>query len=608
MIDKSFFDGRVTLKGGDCRDRIRELPDNSVDAVVTDPPYALVSIVKRFGGENAAPATPKEGTAGAYARASAGFMGKQWDTGETAFATEFWAEVLRVLKPGGHVVAFSGTRTYHRLAIAIEDAGFEIRDQAAWAYGTGFPKSHNVSKAVDRHLGVDREVIGTETVANDMRNSALLNAGKGGERDAYQRDITAPGSPEAAEWDGWGTALKPAWEPIVVARKPLAVPDENGVMRPATVAANLLHWGTGALNIRSCRGDAEKATGWGGSAAGGGTWTEENNGLGKDGAPRPVEGRWPANIMHDGSTEVMDAFPVTSSGEGGVKGKSAADRDGNTSAAFGKESRVAGTPMVGYGDEGSAARFFFSAKAGAEDRIFRTGEEVTVEWNSENEEHRVTLRVDTAQSRPRVTDASGSADASIWNTFLFGNNTTGLSLMDLRSITSTKINLITESKTLLYLIRSLTSESTPGASLPMMDNGESLAKSAESSNPYLNITCDGTAFPLAANNAPSKLQLRISAKKASGGHPTVKPVDLMRWLVRLVCRKGGVVLDPFAGTGTTGAAAYWEGSTAVLIEREPEYQADIERRMKLVLSGPDEKKRARTNPAPVEGLPLFGRE
>jgi hypothetical protein len=356
MEDKAYLGGRVVLKPGDCRDRLKLIPDNSIDAVVTDPPYALVSIVNRFGGANASPATPQEGSAGAYARASAGFMGKQWDTGETAFAADFWADVLRVLKPGGHVVSFSGTRTYHRMAVAIEDAGFEIRDQAAWTYGTGFPKSHDVVKGIETHrfqewldanpevrsrynklnawaksrdkrqvskgirgrieasfrrkAGIIGAVIGTEVISNDMRNSAHLNAAKTEVRNAYSRELSATILAEALEWDGWGTALKPAWEPICVARKPCAVPDGNGGMRAATVAENVLYWGTGALNVRACKIDAEKATGWGGAAGGGGTWNETNSGLGKAGAARPSDGRFPANIITDGSDEVMSAFPV----------------------------------------------------------------------------------------------------------------------------------------------------------------------------------------------------------------------------------------------------------------------------------------------------------
>ena len=274
---------RMTLREGDCRDVLRSMPDNSVDSVVTDPPYALVSIVKRFGGENAAPATGND----AYSRASAGFMGKQWDTGETAFATEFWAEVLRVLKPGGHVVAFSGTRTYHRLAVAIEDGGFEIRDQLAWVYGSGFPKSHDVSKAIDKAAGAEREVVRRElnwgaSKAEDGKNAFGDYAGGW--------DITAPATPEAQQWEGWGTALKPAHEPIVLARKPLI----------GTVAANVLQHGTGAINIDGCRVESwdahltarkpsmvkDTSAPFGKGAAMGGNGSDL--------------GRFPANILHDG--------------------------------------------------------------------------------------------------------------------------------------------------------------------------------------------------------------------------------------------------------------------------------------------------------------------
>jgi len=151
------LDGKVTLYGGDNRDVLRSMPDNSIDSIVTDPPYALVSIVKRFGNTAASDETKTServrSRADGYARLSGGgFMGKKWDTGEVAFSEVFWAECLRVLKPGGHVVAFSGTRTYHRMAVAIEDSGFEIRDQLAWCYGSGFPKSHNVGRQLLKEL------------------------------------------------------------------------------------------------------------------------------------------------------------------------------------------------------------------------------------------------------------------------------------------------------------------------------------------------------------------------------------------------------------------------------------------------------------------------
>ena len=183
---------RIKLLEGDCLARLDELPENSIDSVVTDPPYHLTSIVKRFGKPNSAPA--QFGTDGAYARASRGFMGKEWDGGDIAFRPELWAKVLRVLKPGGHVLAFSGSRTYHRMAVAIEDAGFEIRDCVMWLYGSGFPKSHN-----------------------------------------WDKD---------GAFKGYGTALKPAWEPIVLAMRPL----------DGTLAHNAETWGVAGMNIDAALG------------------------------------------------------------------------------------------------------------------------------------------------------------------------------------------------------------------------------------------------------------------------------------------------------------------------------------------------------------------
>ena len=389
MSARSFLNGCVTLYPGDCRTVLAGLPECSVDSVVCDPPYHLTSIVKRFGGENAAPA--KVGKTGAYARASAGFMGKQWDGGDVAFQVETWAAVFRILKPGSHLIAFSGTRTYHRMVCAIEDAGFEIRDQLAWIYGSGFPKSHN--------------------------------------------------------------ALKPAHEPVVLARKPLI----------GTVADNVLSFGTGALNIDGCR--IESGTDYhdlsvtqGGKAAQG--FNVGGTGSGKrNGVFSPATGRWPANLVHDGSPEVLAAFPA-SDGGGDIHRRSAPKTSGVYGAFAGNDDRWAG-----YGDEGSAARFFYTAKADADDRL-------------------------------------GSK------------------------------------------------------------------------------------------------------------HPTVKPLDLMQWLARLVTPRNGVCLDPFAGTGTTGEAAWREGMRAILIEREPEYIADIERRMELAANPTKRAAVAKTKNQldDPNGLPLFKME
>lgn len=245
---------------GDCLDALRQMPDASVDAVVTDPPYGL------------------------------SFMGKKWDYDVPS--VEVWAECLRVLKPGGHLLAFAGTRTQHRMAVRIEDAGFEIRDMIAWVYGSGFPKSLDVSKAIDKAAGAERKVIGPSlrhvSGKPEQRTEGLSASSTFAETVGMGAFITAPApaTDAAQQWQGWGTALKPALEPITVARKPLA----------GTVAATVLKHGTGALNVDGCRvGEREKrmlnrgaSIGYGGS---------DSQGMVEDGG----RGRWPANLIYDGS-------------------------------------------------------------------------------------------------------------------------------------------------------------------------------------------------------------------------------------------------------------------------------------------------------------------
>lgn len=410
----------ASLFHADCRDALRMLPDNCVDSVVTDPPYHLTSIVKRFGKAGSAPA--QFGRDGAFARASAGFMGKEWDGGDIAFQPELWAEVLRVLKPGGHIVAFGASRGYHRMACAIEDAGFEIRDSLMWVYGTGFPKSHDISKAIDKAAGAER----TEVIGKSKRHGGgVVGAGTSYEMpDNKGADILAPATPEAAQWQGWGTALKPAFEPIVLARKPLSEP---------TVAANVLRWGTGALNIDGCRVPTDETITATrnialGSASGAIYGKATTPGI----YQQHTNGRWPANVCHDGSDEVIEAFPDVKAR--GNKGDSISNRNANV---YGKYAAVDCGDSYNHepaGTVGSAARFFYSAKASRHDR-------------------------------------------------------------------------------------------------------------------------------------------------AGSKHPTVKPISLKQWLARLITPPGGVVLDPFAGSGTTGAACALEGFACVMIEREDEYVQDIVRRL-----------------------------
>jgi site-specific DNA-methyltransferase (adenine-specific) len=396
---------------GDNREVLKNLADNSIDSVVTDPPYELA------------------------------FMGKSWDATGVAYSVELWQEVMRVLKPGGHLLAFSGSRTYHRMAVAIEDAGFEIRDQIMWIYGSGFPKSHDISKGIDKQAGAEREVVKTGFAygisvgqeAQGYRPADYVS------KQLSNEAITT----EAKQWQGWGTALKPAHEPIVVARKPLI----------GTVAANVLTYGTGGLNIDGSRvgneivstHHAPKGTFAGGEPnRGSDTSTYQNH-----------TGRWPANVIHDGSDEVVALFPDSKGGAFPAKRGQAI----NTSFASGQETEGGFRAM---GDSGSAARFFYCAKASKRDR---------------NE------GLDGLPSQRRA---------------------------GLQGADNDKDNLDPVSE-------------------------------------------------------------RWRTQPSANHHPTVKPTDLMRYLCRLVTPPGGIVLDPFMGSGSTGKAAMYEGFEFVGIELTDEY-------------------------------------
>ena len=367
-----------TLHHGDCLDVLRGMADNSIDSIVTDPPYGL------------------------------SFMGKKWDYDVPA--VDVWAECLRVLKPGGHLLAFAGTRTQHRMAVRIEDAGFEIRDMIAWVYGSGFPKSLDVSKALDKVAGVEREAVGLAVRVDgrvpELEPGNCAHDGYGGGFKGV-RKVTAPATEAAAQWQGWGTALKPALEPITVARKPLA----------GTVAANVLEWGTGALNIEGCRIGTESTRRPTGSnpmnpASG---WNQNSmvNMLGGSDS-----GRWPANFIHDGG-EPADQL-------------------------------------------GGAARFFYCAKASKKDR----------------------------------------------------------------------------------------------------DEG-----------------MDGFELNYVARENGFSDKLSDTKKPRANNHPTVKPSDLMAYLCRLVTPPGGIVLDPFMGSGSTGKAAMREGFDFIGIEKDAGYFAIAQRRI-----------------------------
>jgi len=307
---------------------MKDIPDNSIDSIVTDPPYEL------------------------------GFMGKTWDKSGITYNIDMWKECLRVLKPGGHLLAFGGTRTYHRMACAIEDAGFEIRDQIQWIYGSGFPKSLNIGKAVDKLRGNEREFLGTKKKLHISTN----NTNDGWKRPShYNKDGTTKNemilTKGTSEWEGWGTALKPANEPICLARKPLS---------EKTIAENVLKWGTGGLNIDGCRVEVdiqqeEKKN----SCRNGKSYKGKSAIFGQANSRTKFnaysQGRFPANVIHDGSDEVVREFPNTKSGNINssmvVKSKSHFNPN-----------KEGWTLQNRNGDSGSASRFFYCAKASKAER------------------------------------------------------------------------------------------------------------------------------------------------------------------------------------------------------------------------------------------------
>lgn len=299
---------------GLCEEVLKDFADNYFDSIVTDPPYGL------------------------------SFMGKKWDY-EVPTVSQ-WRECLRVLKHGGYLLSFAGTRTQHRMACNIEDAGFEIRDMIAWVYGSGFPKSLNIGKAVDKLQGNERAIIDRRDVGHDITNNAYKDANP--ERKIM--DITKGTS----EWEGWGTALKPALEPITLARKPL----EKGL----SVAENCLKWGVGGINIDGCRievaDDDRHEYGVSGDEN-----PKKSPAYGEYGRVEYLQheqGRFPSNFIHDGSPEVLSLFPINKST---IDKSNHAGRKGMSTFAGNEQ-----VERVQRGDSGSAARFFYCAKASKQDR------------------------------------------------------------------------------------------------------------------------------------------------------------------------------------------------------------------------------------------------
>jgi len=358
-------DDRATIYHGDCVEVLRQLPDASVDAVVTDPPYGLGFMGKEWDGPGGmlgqmATGHEKRGALAYGGSHSRGYADN--DSRHFQAWAELWAaECLRVLKPGGHILAFGGTRTWHRLACAIEDAGFEVRDSIAWMYGSGFPKSLDVSKAIDKAAGAERPVTGPRTYADGTVGHFSGAAVYGAVNEGSSKSITAPVTDAAREWSGWGTALKPAHEPIVVARKPLV----------GTVAANVLQHGTGALNIDACRIDmgaeydptkVQRQQNSGGAIEGAFGAAAL---IGKEIPTYKPGGRWPANVVLDESQAAeLDRQSGNRKSSGIYAGDGVERSSKEWATDFGGTSR----PATMYADSGGASRFFYVAKAPARER------------------------------------------------------------------------------------------------------------------------------------------------------------------------------------------------------------------------------------------------
>ena len=419
-------------------DILKTFPDNSIDSVVTDPPYGL-------GKEpNAIEVLQSWITKGYHEIKGKGFMGKEWD----AFVPQpnFWKEIYRVLKPGGYVLSFAGTRTYDWMVMAVRLAGFEIRDMIAWLYGSGFPKSMDVSKAIEATLlkgnshskslrQVEQDGDGEPYTLKGKNNGIM------GEDRTYDRKEFEPTTEEAKQWQGWGTALKPALEPIVMARKPL----------DGTVAQNVLKHGVGGINIDECRVATDETLQPSSSTKmkyGGNSFNESST-MNDPNWVQNQNGRFPANVIHDGSDEVVSLFPKT-----------------GPTKPHGGDGKKLDTQDMGWGfkrmpskledNGGSAARFFYTAKVSKEERNF--------------------------------------------------------GLYDFKD----------------------------------------------------DIITDGRTKPI--DNAFNR-----GETKRKNIHPTVKPIDLMRYLVRLVTPKNGICLDPYLGSGTTAIACEIEKIAWIGIELIPEY-------------------------------------
>jgi DNA modification methylase len=385
-IKVEIHNDHYTIYNGSMLDMLEVIQPNSIDSIVCDPPYEL------------------------------NFMNKGWDNCGISFNPDTWKKCYEVLKPGGYLLAFGGSRTFHRIAVAIEDAGFEIRDTIMWLYGSGFPKSMNIGLAIDKKNKVESKIVGTKKTHDFSKHKGSMMSFSNTEEQKTKTNVVNIKQAQN-EWQGWGTALKPAYEPIIVARKPLS----------GTVVDNVLTYGVGGINIDECRVETDETLQPSSSTKmkyGGNSFYESSTMNDPNWVQNP-NGRFPANVIHDGSEEVISGFPQS-------KGASSQNNYSNGSIYRGQSLQESSTKLEGYrewyNDNGSASRYFYCAKASKKDRD------------------------------------------------------EGLEFADFEEQKTTRKNI----------------------------------------------------------------------------HPTVKPCELMQYLIRLVTPKGGIILDPFMGSGSTGKACMFE--------------------------------------------------
>lgn len=644
MTPESFLNGKVDLYCGDMLAVLPTLAENSIDSVCCDPPYHLTSIVQRFGAEDAAPA--KSNGSGVYARSSAGFMGKRWDGGDIAFRPEAWRAIYRVIKPGAHLVAFGGTRTYHRMACAIEDAGFEIRDCIMWCYGSGFPKSHDVSKGIDRAAGMQRPVVGydAEKARPNKENFAKRNdrqptAGAVAGWKDNGATITAPATEAAAQWEGWGTALKPSHEDIVLAQKPFDLSGLSAILvrKIAEASCQLPSLAKAAgsnslLSLSVFGTDVER-----GSAQ----WSAvlACNTLGDLFAlmatlPSGSEMPSSLNIVLSWLGILADLLALTNTFT--TETKTSLTTDLRTLHCLLSQNILdiiigAATSANGTGSNALAVESIFNAVAARLKctRVISAVDPVTFKDEGAgllpDIEHIVLARKPLSESTVAanclrwgtgalnvdgcrvagVVPSTVQGQASSQGT-IYGADQRTLREFEPHTNGRWPANLIHDgSEEVVAAFPDVgVSSGGKGAASGLIDNDSIYGRfSGENKGGNAGGLGDAGSAARFFYTAKADADDRLGSK-----HPTVKPVDLMQWLVRLVTPKGGTTLDPFAGTGTTGEAAWREGMCAVLIEREEEYQADIRRRMALALAGPDERVREsiKARGLVADAGPLFG--